>query len=271
MSRRQGVLSDQYIKDKCYNQFMPISTGKLDAVMKPKSGSLLTSIRPPEETPQVNFVPYFTSVNQVQDSNGAERIKQRTAAGESIMNKVKTAKENYTRLAGTEQRRAVLVQDVGIKNIREAQKIVSNKVKSATVELSEDDSNNPFNPLVQQSIAQRLINKYSTPVKEESSMALSGAVRQIENIKNPDLGSEGLVTVLATTKDTSSLFVNKRQQTQGRGQPGGEGSVLPADFNKETLPGTLTSGPRPGLKMVPGASDPVMGQKIPPSTSMMGR
>jgi len=268
MARRQGILSDQYIKEKCYSAFMPISTGKLNAVMKPTSGSMLTSIKPPSETPQVNYVPYFVASNSVQEMNGEQRLKQKVAATTSIMNRVKGAKDNYDRIAGTEQRYAVLTQDVAIRNINEMKKVVPNKIKSVDVKLDEDESNNPLNPIVQQSISQRLVNKYSTPLKEETAMALSGAVRQIENIKNPDLGSVGLITVLASSRDTSSLFVNKRQQTQGRGQPGSEGAVLPADFNKETLPGTLTSGPRPGLKMVPTAPGPKYQQytvPVPPS------
>jgi len=274
MARRQGILSDQYIKDKCYNAFLPVSTGKLNAVMKPTSGSVLTSIRPPEETPQVNFVPYFVASNSVQEMNGEQRLKEKVAATTSIMNRVKGAKENYDQLAGQEQRHAVLTQDVAIKNINEMKKVVPNKVKSVDVKLDEDETNNPFNPLVQQSISQRLINKYSTPLKEETTMALSGAVRQIENIRNPDLGSEGLTTVLASTRDTSSLFVSKRQQTQGRGQPGSEGAVLPADFNKETLPGTITSGPRPALKMVPTAPGPKFQQmtvRVPDTMVNVGR
>jgi len=257
MTTRQGVLSDSYIKAKCYDSFLPISTGKLNAVQKLNSGSLLTSIRPPQETPQVNFVPYYVAQNSVQDFNGQERINERKTAVEGLMNRVKNAKVNYEQLAGQEQRHAVLTQDVGIRNIREMQKIVPNKVKSVDVRLTDEDTNNPFNPLVQQSIAQRLINKHSTQTKEESALALSGAVRQIENIKNPDLSSEGLVTVMASRKDTSSLFVQKRQATQGRGQPGGEGAVLPADFNKDTLPGTIASGPKPGsMKYVPRTGTP---------------
>jgi hypothetical protein len=51
--------------------------------------------------------------------------------------------------------------------------------------------------------------------------------------------------------------VQKRQATQGRGQPGGEGAVLPADFNKDTLPGTITSGPKPGsMKYMPKFAAP---------------
>ena len=57
--------------------------------------------------------------------------------------------------------------------------------------------------------------------------------------------------------------------SQGRGQPGAEGSVLPADFNKETLPGTLTSGPRPGLKMIPTAPGPKFQQMTVPASAMM--
>jgi len=269
MARRQGILSDEYIKEKCYNAFMPAPTGKLNAVMKPASGSVLTSIRPPAETPQVNYVPYFVASNSVQEMNGEKRLKEKVTATTAIMNRLKGATVNYDRIAGTEQRNAVLTQDVAIKNINEMKKIVPTKIKSVDVKLDEDETNNPFNPVVQQSISQRLVNKYSTPLKEETSMALSGAVRQIENIKNPDLGSEGLITVLASTRDTSSLFVNKRQQTQGRGQPGAEGSVLPADFNKETLPGTLTSGPRPSLKMVPTAPGPKFQQMTVPASGMM--
>ena len=257
MTTRQGVLSDQYIKDKCYSAFLPISTGKLNAVLKPNSGSLLTSIKPPAETPQVNYVPYYVAQNSVQSFNGQERINERKTAVEGLMNRVKNAKVNYEQLAGQDQRYAVLTQDLGIRNIREMQKIVPNKVKSVDVKLTDEDTNNPFNPLVQQSIAQRLINKHSTQTKEEAALALSGAVRQIENIKNPDLSSEGLITVMASRKDTSSLFVQKRQETQGRGQPGGEGAILPSDFNKDTLPGTIASGPRPGsMKYVPGFSAP---------------
>jgi len=257
MARREGILSDSYIKAKCYDQFLPISTGKLNAVQKPNSGSLLTSIKPPEETPQVNFVPYYVAENSVQDFNGQERINERKITAEGLMNRVKNAKVNYEQLAGQDQRHAVLTQDVGIRNIREMQKIIPDKIKSVDVRLTDEDTNNPFNPLVQQSIAQRLINKHSTQTKEESALALSGAVRQIENIKNPDLSSEGLVTVMASRKDTSSLFVQKRQATQGRGQPGGEGAVLPADFNKDTLPGTIASGPKPGsMKYVPRTGAP---------------
>ena len=257
MTTRQGVLSDSYIKAKCYDSFLPISTGKLNAVQKLNSSSLLTSIKPPQETPQVNFVPYYVAQNSVQDFNGQERINERKTAVEGLMNRVKNAKVNYEQLAGQEQRHAVLTQDVGIRNIREMQKIVPNKVKSVDVRLTEEDTNNPFNPLVQQSIAQRLINKHSTQTKEESALALSGAVRQIENIKNPDLSSEGLVTVMASRKDTSSLFVQKRQATQGRGQPGGEGAILPSDFNRDTLPGTIASGPKPGsMKYVPRTGTP---------------
>jgi hypothetical protein len=257
MARREGILSDSYIRAKCYDSFLPISTGKLNAVQKPNSGSLLTSIKPPEETPQVNFVPYYVSENSVQDFNGQERINERKIAVEGLMNRVKNAKVNYEQLAGQDQRHAVLTQDVGIRNIREMQKIIPDKIKSVDVRLTDEDTNNPFNPLVQQSIAQRLINKHSTQTKEESALALSGAVRQIENIKNPDLSSEGLVTVMASRKDTSSLFVQKRQATQGRGQPGGEGAVLPADFNKDTLPGTIASGPKPGsMKYVPRTGAP---------------
>jgi len=257
MARREGILSDSYIRAKCYDSFLPISTGKLNAVQKPNSGSLLTSIKPPEETPQVNFVPYYVAQNSVQDFNGQERINERKTAVEGLMNRVKNAKVNYEQLAGQDQRHAVLTQDVGIRNIREMQKIIPDKIKSVDVRLTDEDTNNPFNPLVQQSIAQRLINKHSTQTKEESALALSGAVRQIENIKNPDLSSEGLVTVMASRKDTSSLFVQKRQATQGRGQPGGEGAVLPADFNKDTLPGTIASGPKPGsMKYVPRTGAP---------------
>jgi hypothetical protein len=257
MARREGILSDSYIRAKCYDSFLPISTGKLNAVQKPNSGSLLTSIKPPEETPQVNFVPYYVAENSVQDFNGQERINERKIAVEGLMNRVKNAKVNYEQLAGQDQRHAVLTQDVGIRNIREMQKIIPDKIKSVDVRLTDEDTNNPFNPLVQQSIAQRLINKHSTQTKEESALALSGAVRQIENIKNPDLSSEGLVTVMASRKDTSSLFVQKRQATQGRGQPGGEGAVLPADFNKDTLPGTIASGPKPGsMKYVPRTGAP---------------
>ena len=257
MARREGILSDSYIKAKCYDSFLPVSTGKLNAVQKPNSGSLLTSIKPPAETPQVNFVPYYVAENSVQDFNGQERINERKTAVEGLMNRVKNAKVNYEQLAGQDQRHAVLTQDVGIKNIREMQKIVPNKVKSVDVKLTDEDTNNPLNPLVQQSIAQRLINKHSTQTKEEAALALSGAVRQIQNIRNPDLSSEGLVTVMASRKDTSSLFVQKRQATQGRGQPGGEGAVLPADFNKDTLPGTIASGPKPGsMKYVPRTGQP---------------
>lgn len=257
MARREGILSDSYIRAKCYDQFLPIPTGKLNAVQKLNSGSLLTSIRPPEESPQVNFVPYYVAENSVQDFNGQERINERKTAAEGLMNRVKNAKVNYEQLGGQDQRHAVLTQDVGIRNIREMQKIIPDKIKSVDVKLTDEDTNNPFNPLVQQSIAQRLINKHSTQTKEESALALSGAVRQIENIKNPDLSSEGLVTVLASRKDTSSLFVQKRQATQGRGQPGGEGAVLPADFNKDTLPGTIASGPKPGsMKYVPRTGAP---------------
>ena len=194
MTTRQGILSDSYIKEKCYNAFLPISTGKLNAVMKPISGSMLTSIRAPAETPQVNFVPYFVAANSVQEMNGQQRIKEKATATTAIMNRLKGASDNYDRIAGTEQRHAVLTQDVAIKNINEMKKIVPNKTPSVVVKLDEDESNNPFNPVVQQTISQRLVNKYSTPLKEETSMALSGAVRQIENIKNPDLGSEGLLT-----------------------------------------------------------------------------
>jgi hypothetical protein len=63
MTTRTGILSDQYIVDKCYSAFLPINVGKLNAVQKPMSGSLLTSIKPPAETPQNNFVPYYTGVN----------------------------------------------------------------------------------------------------------------------------------------------------------------------------------------------------------------
>ena len=246
MTTRQGILSDSYIKEKCYNAFLPISTGKLNAVMKPISGSMLTSIRAPAETPQVNFVPYFVAANSVQEMNGQQRIKEKATATTAIMNRLKGASDNYDRIAGTEQRHAVLTQDVAIKNINEMKKIVPNKTPSVVVKLDEDESNNPFNPVVQQTISQRLVNKYSTPLKEETSMALSGAVRQIENIKNPDLGSEGL--------------------------PGSEGATLPSDFNKETLPGTLTSGPRPSLKMVPTAPGPKFQQMtVPAQATMMGR
>ena len=220
MATRTGILGDSYIREKCYNAFLPISTGKLNAVQKPLSSSLLTSIRPPQETPQVNYVPYYVAENSVQDFNGQERLNERKAAREGIMNRVKNASVNYEQLAGQEQRHAVLTQDVGIRNIREMQKIIPDKVKSVDVRLDEDESNNPFKPIVQQSIAQRLINKHSKQTKEESALALSGAVRQIENIKNPDLSSEGLITVMASRKDTSSLFVQKRQATQPRGQPG---------------------------------------------------
>jgi hypothetical protein len=264
MARRQGILSDQYIVDKCYSAFLPINVGKLNAVQKPMSGSLLTSIRPPAETPQNNFVPYYTGVNSVQEFNGQERIAQKQIAIEGILNRVKREKVNYEQLAGQDQRHAVLTQNVAIKSIKNMQKIIPNKVKSVDVKLDEDESNNPFNPLVQQSISQRLINKHSTSTREESSLALSGAVRQIENIKNPDLGSEGLITVLASRKDQSNLFVQKRQATQSRGEPGGSGAILPSDFNKDTLPGTVTSGPKPGsMKYVPGFSAPSSQYNIP--------
>ena len=63
MTTRTGILGDSYIREKCYNSFLPISTGKLNAVQKLNSGSLLTSIKPPEETPQVNFVPYLSLIH----------------------------------------------------------------------------------------------------------------------------------------------------------------------------------------------------------------
>ena len=258
MTSRTGILSDNYIKEKCYSAFLPISTGKLNAVQKPMSGSLLTSIKPPAESPQNNFVPYYTGVNSVQSFNGMERLNQKQIAIESLMNRVKReTRVNYEQLAGQDQRQAVLTQNVGIKSIREMEKIVPNRVKSVDVRLDEDESNNPLNPLVQQSIAQRLINKHSTQTREESALALSGAVRQIEGVKNPDLTSEALVGVMASRKDQSSLFVQKRQAQQPRGEPGSNGAILDPDFNRDTLPGTVTSGPKPGtMKYVPRTGQP---------------
>ena len=255
MARRQSVLSDSYIKEKCYSQFLPISTGKLNAVLKPQSGSILTSIRAPEETPQPNYVPFYTAENSVQDLNGQQRIEQRVAAGKSIMSRVGQAGVNYDRLAGQEQRSSVLTQDLALRNIPAAKKVISDKIKPVTVTLTEDESNNPLHPIVQQTIAQRLINKHSSPVTEQTAPALSGAVRQIEATKDPELSSDGLIGLLATNREGSALFVKKRLATQPRGQPGGEGTVLPGDFSKETLPGSVTSGPR-GRQFFPDAPQP---------------
>ena len=253
--RRQSVLSDQYIKDKCFSQFLPVSTGKLNAVMKPQSSSILTSVRPPSESPQPNYIPYYVAVNSSQQLNGQQRVEQIKNSGKSIMSRVGQASVNYDRLAGQEQRSSVLTQDLFLRNIPAAKKPVPNKVKPVTVELTEDESNDPFKPIVQQSIAQRLINKHSSPVTEQIAPALAGAVRQIETTKDPNLSSDGLIGVLATNRQTSALFVKKRLATQPRGQPGSEGAVVPADFSRETLPGSVTSGPR-GRSFVPDAPQP---------------
>ena len=255
MSRRQSVLGDAHIKSMCYDQFMPVSTGKLNAILKPQSSSILTSVRPPAETPQPNYVPYYTAVNSSQELNGQQRVEQIKNSGKSIMSRVGQATTNYDRLAGAEQRSSVLTQDLFLRNIPAAKKPVPNKVKPVTVELTEDESNNPLHPIVQQSIAQRLLNKHSSPVTEQIAPALAGAVRQIETTKDPELSSDGLLGVLATNRQTSALFVKKRLATQPRGQPGSEGAVLPADFSKETLPGSVTSGPR-GRAFVPDAPQP---------------
>jgi len=253
MSRRQSVLSDQYIKDKCYNQFLPISTGKLNAVMKPQSSSILTSVRPPQETPQPNYVPYYTAVNANQELNGEQRVEQIKNDAKGIMNRVNQASANYDRLAGQEQRKSVLTQDLFLRNIPEAKKAVPKKIKPVTVELTEEESNNPFHPIVQQPISMRLVDKHSRPVTEQMAPALAGAVRQIEQTKDPELSSDGLVGVLASNRQTSALFVKKRLATQPRGQPGSEGAVVPADFSN--LPNAVKSGPT-GRQFVPDAPQP---------------
>jgi len=252
MSRRQSVLSDQYIKDKCYSQFLPISTGKLNAVMKPQSSSILTSVRPPQETPQPNYIPYYTAVNANQELNGEQRVEQIKNDAKGIMNRVNQASTNYDRIAGAEQRKSILTQDLFLRNIPDAKKAVPKKIKPVTVELTEDESNNPFKPIVQQPISMRLVDKHSKPVTEEMAPALAGAVRQIETTKNPELASDGLIGVLGSNRQTSALFVKKRLSTQPRGQPGSEGAVVPADFSK---PNAVKSGPT-GRQFVPDAPQP---------------